>query len=45
MVFLISLILTALLIAGVVLMLTVMSALFALRRLFLPTGEPDPPSP
>ena len=37
--------LTALLIAGVVLMLTVMSALFALRRLFLPTGEPDPPSP
>ena len=37
--------LTALLIAGVVLMLTVMSALFALRRFFLPAEEPDPPSP
>ena len=37
--------LTALLIAGVVLMLTVMSALFALRRFFLPPEEPDPPSP
>lgn len=37
--------LTALLIAGVVLMLTVMSALFTLRRFFLPPEEPDPPSP